>query len=470
VGRDKKIKLFTALLSLTVYMVFILFIDFYSLEEGYKVTIFLPIIFIFCFYGFLWEPLTQKKTPFLVLFSLVAFVRYVVLSIAIIKNGTYLGLSGIPPSTESLTLAGILMCWEILVTSALIRYWSMRKVKSASNEVKKFTSHANLWVYILFILVTAMLMLIVPQAREGLSFFGNINRSLNDEIGSLIILGIRECVINAKYFMLFVVIIILLQLKNNIDLSKNRLLRYIGVLVACVIVMGLRIGTNRKKMLADALGAILMLWNLFPKYKKTTAISLISVGIVLVASTTVFRGMTDSIGGFFSEYFDLNFLQPYFLGQYNIAIAIEAVNFYPGMIDYKTYLFSFLRPLIGIGAIVKNIDFTMAANLFDARMSAGLSGWRGDHILPMIGEGYMLFGIFFSPIISIITARIGVFFDSLYSRSERLETVFIASIVAFYLAQGMILNSTIILNMLSYRLVIYVMVVYLAYACSNKKT
>lgn len=464
--QNKTIKYFSAFFCFIGYLIFILFIDFNSIDKGYQVTTILPLVFLCCFYGFLWSPITQKKTPFLVLFSCVAFVRYVVLSIVTIVNGTYVGLSGVTPSSNSLKLAGILMVWELIIASLLIRIWSKKII--CKDEKQLLSSQAHPGIYIIFFLMTGVLMVAVPQSRIGLSFFGNISRAFNDEIGSQLVLGIRESFINAKYFLLFAVII-LLQSKNGINFSRNRFFSYICVLLFCVIIIGFRIGANRKKMLSDAIASILVLWKLFPKYRRTTAISLLSVGLILVASTTVFRGMTDTVGGFFSEYLNLDFLQPYFLGQYNVAIAIEAKEFYPRMFDINTYLLSFLRPIFGIGSIIKKIDFTMAANLFDARMSAGLSGWRGDHILPMIGEGYMLFGIVLSPIILAITIRLGIYFDSLYYKSPKLELVFISTIISFYLAQGMILNSTIILNMLSFRLAIYIPVVYLAYILKNNE-
>lgn len=468
VKNNKLAKLISFIIFIIVYLIYIFSVDFNSLEKGYYITVLLPLVYICCFYVFLLEPVIQKKTPFLVLFSCVAFVRYVILSIATINNGSYMGLSGIAPSSDNLTLAGILMCWELIISSALINYWSKKKIKYISKEKQQLFSRANPMIYIMFILIVVVSICAVPQARKGLSFFTNINRAVNEEIGSLFILGIRECFINAKYFLL-ITVIIMLQGKNNMDFSKKSFLSYICILAVCIIIIGFRIGTNRKKMLSDGLAVVLILWRLFPKYKKTTTISIILIAILLVAVTTVYRGMIDSISGFFSEYVDLNFLQPYFLGQYNIAIAIEAVKFYPNIFDINTYLFSFLRPLFGIGSIVKNIDFTMAANLFDMRMSEGLTGFRGDQILPMIGEGYMLFGIVFSPIFSVITVRIGIFFDSLYSKSKSLEKVLISSIISFYLAQGMILNSTIILNMLSYKLAIYIIIVYLGYI-SVKKT
>lgn len=465
---NRYIKLISFIFFMAIYLLFVCFLDLGSISNGYRITIILPIMYLICFYIFLWKPIFTIRTPFIILFSCVAFIRYVVLSIVTIISGNYFGISGSMPLDESLTLAGILMCWELITTSFCVFYWSKKKINFKNEISDCMNSQANPLIYVMFFLITIVLLIIIPQSRTGLSFFGNINRSINAEIGSLLVLGIRECFINAKYFILFFIIIIFGK-KSKFNFDNKSALTYGFIILVCICIIGLRIGTNRKKMLADSLAIILLLWTLFPKYKKSTALVVMGSGVALVAVTTVFRGMTHSALSFFSEYINIDFLQPYFLGQYNVAMAIEAKMYYGEMINIKTYLFSFLRPIFGIGSIIKNLDFNMVANLFDMRMSFGIDGFRGDQIIPMIGEGYMLFGVFLAPILSVIAVRIGIMCDMLYKKSQKLEVCFISSIIAFYVAQFMILNSTIIINMLTFRLAIYIPVVLLAYSCIRKK-
>jgi hypothetical protein len=456
----KLIKIFSIIISMMLYALFFLFIDFSNLEDGYHITILLPFIFLCCFFMFLWDPVFNKRTPFIVLFTCVAFIRYVVLSFITVNNGSYMGISGVHPSPESLTFAGLLMCWELIVSSMFLYYWSKKKLSYNLPKVADLTSNANVAIYIAVIIFSVALLILIPQARQGLSFFGDV--TYTSEVESVFILGLRELFVNAKYFLIFTLIIILKR-RNKVGQIKNRLSSYLTVLITSILIIGIRVGTNRKQLLSDSLAVLLTLWRAYPKFKKTTTISITSIAILLVAITTLFRGMTDSLNSFFLDYFDMEFLQPYFLGQYNVAIAIEASSLFSYMIDIKTYILGFIRPLFGIGSFIGNIDFTMVATLFDARMSMGLLGTRGDQILPMVGEGYILFGFILSPLFLIITVRLGIFFDSLYTKSKNLEIVFISSIISFYLAQGMILNSTIILNMLSFRLAIFIPIVWLAY-------
>ncbi len=467
ISSKKIIKYFLAVVTLSIYLIFLMFLNINDIGDGYKITIILPIIFWICFFGLLWDPLVNNKTPYLIIFSAISFIRYVILSLSIVCSSDYLGISRKPPSSESLYIAAVLMIWELISVSIFIRYLSNKMLKFNIKKEKNITSYANINVYIGFVLISTIMILIIPQARYGLSFFGSINRSINDDVGSAFILGIRECFINSKYFILFIVIIIA-NGRENYKINKNKLLKYLIIFFVASMLIGLRIGTNRKKIIADALSIMLLISNMYPKYKKFTTILIGSIGVLLFSSTTVFRGMTNSIGTLFSDYFKLETLQPYFLGQYNIAIAIEALDYFPNMLDYKTYLFSFLRPIFGIGLIIENIDFIRVAELFNLRLSIGMSTIRHDQILPMIAEGYMLYGFILSPIISIIVAGAGIVFDKLYLNSEKIEIVFISSLISFYLGQGMILNGTIILNVLSYALAIYMTIVVVAYM-SNKK-
>src|SRR5699024_7300372 len=138
-------------------------------------------------------------------------------------------------------------------------------------------------------------------------------------------------------------------------------------------------------------------------------------------------------------------------------------------INIKNFVLSLLRPLFGVGSLIKSNNNIYLENLFDARMSMGIEGFRGDQILPLIGEGYMYFGFLFSPLFSIIFVRLGVFFDILYFRTDNIEVLFLSIIISFYLAQAMILNSTILINMLSFRLAIYLPVYWLGKSMEKKK-
>lgn len=438
------------LFILFIYIICLSLFDWDLITAGYRLTAVLPVCYLFCFFFFLWNPVFKKRSPFVILFCIIAFVRYVMLSILIL-NGSFQGISGIEPSEDNLTLAAYLMIYELVLVSVFIFIWSKKYIPDPL-PIKNVNMQKQPYIYLAFIMITCIGLLVIPEATQGLSFFGNINRGHNE--GNLFILGIRECFINAKYFLLFVIIMVLSKYgknRTNINIKK-----YIFLLIVAILIIGIRIGTNRKRFLADALAIFLLLSSLYPQYKKITFISLFGAGIFLFACTTLYRGMIDSYGDFMNDFFDVGFFQAYFLGQYNVAIAIEAYKFSPDYLSIKTLIYEVFRPIFGIGSLIKNMDIQTAGDLFNFRISLGLSTIRNDQIIPLIGQGYMYLGFIFSPLFSILFSRLGIYCDKLYRNSNQIEVIFLASYISFYLAQFMALNGTIILNNASFLLAIFI--------------
>lgn len=445
-------------LGLFGYLTFLLSCDIDGLAQGYRITIVLPVVFLFCFCFLLWDPLFRIKTPYLVLFPVIACIRYVFLSLSILTKSTYLGLSGVPPTPDSLTFAGVLLAWELVITSLVINRGAARlgTVQLVGRNELRVTGEPV--IYVTFVLFVSALLIMFPQARKGLSFFTSFSLFESGET-SLLTLFLRQCFANAKYFLFFTAVA-LLQRKGH--RKHNRPVSYLIVSLCALIVIGLRIGTNRKQILADCLAVFLSLMHLFPEYRRRSLLGIGVVGASLFAATTIYRGMAPSSSGIVKLFTNLLTSQAYFLGQYNVAIAVEAKELFGYLLDYRSYILTYLRPIIGIGSFIKNIPFNMTTDLFHMRMSLGILP-RHDQILPMIGEGYMLFGALLSPFFSIITAKLGLLSDRLYLTTTRLEVAFLSAVSSFYLAQGMILNFVIILNNLSFKLSISLAVIALAH-------
>ena len=474
--KTDSIKLRTVVLGLffvaagLLYSAFLIKLNFANVHPGYRITAWMPPLFAVCYLLFLHKPLIQYKSPFIFLFTLVCVMRYVVLSVLTLRQGDFSFYSRISPADEHLRLAGLMMCFELVVDCAVIRLLSDKLLPSAPRETR-LKSADNVSVYLLFIAFVLLLLLAVPKAREGLSFGFDISHSENESVGPLLILGIRECFVNAKYFLLFAAVWLLQKdADRHSSLEKREsdlpLRGYWIILLFCVIVVALRIGTNKKKLICDALACMFLLMHLFPKRKTFTIGSLSVLAFLFVLSAAIFRGQNNSAVDLLSQFFtDIQETEQYFCGQYHVAIAIEAKLNYPEMISWQNCVLHFFRPMFIIGSFVKKIPgFILLSDVFDRRMSYAISGAYGSidsQILCSLGEGYMMFGKLFSPIFSAAVSALGLFFDRLFKRSDRMEIVFISIIMAFYCAQGMILGTTQIINHLTYRLTIYLAVVWL---------
>src|SRR5699024_2405268 len=153
-------RILSFLLFLILYLLYFQTIDFTTLSNGYKITSLLPLVFIVVYYMFLWFPTIKIKSPFFVMYTLIAFARFVVLSIVTIENGNYNGISGIPVLDSNLTFAGILMICELIITAIFINYWSHKHFKTSKLMNKYYYSSSNKNFYILFFLFSVSLLFI----------------------------------------------------------------------------------------------------------------------------------------------------------------------------------------------------------------------------------------------------------------------------------------------------------------------
>lgn len=440
------------------YGIYIYKLDFGLIDPGYRITALMPPLFVICYFVFLHRPIMKYKSPFFIIFALVGFMRYVILSVLTLNEGTFSYISHMDPKDGNIRLAGILMCYELIVCCIAANIASRKILDKKEFQRQELQSTSdNIGVYFIFIAIVILLVALVPSAKIGLSFGIDVNSADNDDVGSFLVLGIRECFVNAKYFLLFATLIILKKLGIR-DSTKG----YIIVVAVCVLVIALRIGSNKKKMLCDALACLVILLKVFPKQRKISIGALGFFAFVLVFFTALFRGQATEGNalGFLAQYFELEQAEQYFGGQFHVAIAIEAKEMYGELITWKTYILHFLRPMFIIGSFVKRTGFVLLSDIFDIRMSLGLVGHRGDQILVTLGEGYMLYGKIFAPILSAATVVLGVWFDKIYKYSNKIEYVFIAAAMAFYCAQVMIIGTTQIINIITYRMCIYLVVIF----------
>lgn len=421
------------------------------LLPGYDDVWLLPLAALFCVVFLLWKPLVLCRTPFLALFSVVLFFRYGVLSWVMLFSGTYYGVSGVAPAASSLEAAQWYMVLELVIASAAIRRLYARGMKTAGREYD--CGMGPVPVYTAFIVLTAALMLFTPAARSGIMMFSSAlseNASL-----SFWALGVRECADNARFFLLFCLIF---------ALRCRAVPRLPGVLLlgaAAALIVGVQIGTNRKIIIASALALACVLARIWPQRRGCLFTSLGGIAVLLVAATTLHRAAAEGIGGdILWRHFSSEYLQAYLLGQYNIAIGLEAASLWGGIGLEQAFL-ELLRPVFAIGSLFKEHCVMLSKQYFDIRMSMGLDAVRHDQIMPMVMQGKMLFGLPGILLFTLIPVYCGFLCDRLYRSSPCLEYSFLGAYLAFYFAQSMILNMTILINNVTFMTAIFLPVVLL---------
>lgn len=417
-------------------------------NDGYKYTIYIPIIFVLFFSIFIWKPLFKYKTPYIITFSIVLFLKYYIYPLSVIINGTYDGMAVTPPSVENLQFSSFLMVYELFFISIVFNIFSNVFLKDSKRKCIKINS--NNVFYIIIFIFSLILILLIPSARKGINFFLDVERSFDNNLSPLILL-IRHLFVISKYFLFFY---ITSKLYNK-KIFKNELISYLIIVICALFLMSIHVGLNRKNIISDAFAFLVIILVIFPKRKRLT-ISIITLfsSLLFISFTIVKANLTDVIN-YVSNFFSLAHLQPYLLGEYNIAIAIEAKEFFVNEIGIKNLFMDIFRPIIGIGEFLKESNILRSSEMFSIRFSYG-SSYRDDQIIPLIGQGYLYFGFLLSPIFSIVWVILGLLCDKIFIKSSRLEYIFLSSYFAINIAQAISLNNSILINIISLRVVIII--------------
>lgn len=447
-------------LALLLYVIWIMFSLQRGIVEGFESTYLLPLAFITVFFTLLWKPLFGGRGPFVVTYTVVELFRFVVLSVVTVDAVSNQGIGVFGRnvySPDQLTTAALLMMYELLITSAAIYFLSDKNNMPTGRTI---TCDFYTPVYVAVVVIALAAIAAVPSARSGLTLLLSFDEGDAQKLPTIILL-VRELFVTAKYFLFFIAIKWVCKRDSDGKVTQSPA-SVITLCLVSMLVIGIRIGTNRKRIIADAIACAVIIFLEFPKYRKQLAVFFLSAAFILVASTSVFRGATESFGSLMGDLFEAGSLQSYLCGQYNIAAALETRETFAHSIGLETLLYSTFRSFFGIGTIISGMGISTLSDFFNQVASANYSYLRSSQIIPTVGEGAIYFGLFLAPLISLLVVCIGVQIDKWYQKTTKVEVMFILLVLAVYLGQGLILTSNIIVNNVTFKLALFVPAVLLA--------
>ena len=136
-----------------------IYIVYFNENSNYKYIYILPLIFEIC-YIFLISKNISYFREFIITFSLIGFIRYVIVPVTITYNGGYNGRSPQMPSEQSFDLAIFLMIYELIVCSICIYFFSrkMKKYRQNGQNIEGITNNTikgpkSIMIYIIFSLM-----------------------------------------------------------------------------------------------------------------------------------------------------------------------------------------------------------------------------------------------------------------------------------------------------------------------------
>ncbi|MEB7673056.1 O-antigen polymerase [Staphylococcus equorum] len=446
------VTIFTVITTLinTIY----LFLFREELVDGYQNLFLLPLTYLFTYMLFI-RPIFKNKgiSFFLMIYTLVSYTRYNILSYLVYKSQWYGGISKFPPTSDQFSGAILLMSYELIVYSIAIyifhKYLIKDVIKRKIKHKMKFQK-SNI-VYLCFILIT---MIFVTLNPNSLSFFSFI--SINENYKNLETLGVFSLVtivlLSVSRILIYFIFIkwIVINLKPKYYLMSFFLVVFVSLLNSMIF-----IGTNRASFLLNFLATIIIIIYLYRKTAISFVILMFSILPTLLGSLLSYRQTTTITQGA-NKIVDLtDTLQVYLGGVYNVALSLDILspnsNIFYLIIDV-------MRSAIGPNILLKNINIVNSVNLYNERI---FQSTLVSQIIPMIGQGKLYLGYILAPLLGVIFIFIATYFTKIIVEKNRFELIFVFTLISGRLGFVMAQNGNIFMNELTFYLPLFLIIYYL---------
>jgi hypothetical protein len=410
-------------------------------DDRYWLLWLLPVIYIFVTRLIERTAGNRKKEVGYRTIKMVMLVRYVLTPISIVGSQFYSGY-GPEPSKETITLAIILMAYELIVVGVVIsRYSKKHRVTKNQERIVSARNEKNtlIWFYILIAFIVI--------ARIDIRFIIPTNIiAITNEIGKGVVdieyagfFGILKNVLRVVFG---------IALLNSINRMKtNNQIKVILSLMSLVLILSLYTSTGRWDTLTISFVGIVLLRNLYPKYSKTITVFIGSIMLIGLTSVTIYKFLgytTTSISSYFKvakeliEVVSMQF-QAYFSGPRNVGLAIDMskiVNIrWTGVINDLFGSFPGLSQFFDQG-----IRFNLLFNRYI------YIGNTISQIIPLVGIGYNAFGFLLSPIVTVGFILLVLKLNGLYQKVASISDKYILLYMIIYTSMCMGMNIQILTN------------------------
>lgn len=444
-------------LDITIFFITIcnfLYIIFSKREPCYNLLYTMPIAY-FLAYIIGYRQKHGLKSIFLNSFYIICFFRYQVLPFFIVySGGNYYGRSPLFPQIDSFLIAYILMIYELIISSIFIFFiFSKIKVKNENDKLNVDIKNKN--ILSLFLVIAITLIVFDENARSLFNFI--IPNILTKDISSYSVISslIAYYVYAIKQIFFIYMISILSSSNRSVKLGEKSYkftMSTTFLLLNVIIYMGL----NRSDFLIPALASFYIFSKFYKKASKYIffiLLLLLFVIIVLITNTREVRLISKGE----DIILDItDFLQVYFGGIYNVAIAVETKEFFPKGINLTNLLYDLFRPIPFFKFIFKDSNLVLSSVYYNERMF--MTSFRSQ-IIPIIGQGYYYFGILFSPIFSLTLIYIANLFYKIIVSKKNSLMVYFLSLQSIRLGFMMGQSMSIQINDLTFNLAIPVILI-----------
>lgn len=422
--------------------------------NGYEKLYLLPLLYMFLFIFILNPLLFSRFNTFLMTYSAVSFLRYMILPFLIVESGWYIGRSPVNPLSSSFELAIELMLWELLLAMLAVGLFFGRKkvLRLKMNETKKVALPESYTVYVAYILISIVVLALAPEVVNSFAFIMPHDNMI--DIGAA---GFKTSI--AQFVLITAKYILFLLMMTAIYRQYEKAPSFLWIFISFLIVLlniCILFGDNRSDFLISAIASLYLFYRLYVKRALPFIIGTTVLLFIVFMNITTYRNTVTITNGVDRLVDVTDTLQIYAGGPYNVAMATELSQYFPYAATAGNFLYDLARPFIGLNIFLRDVDgFQFSNYLFNYRI------YFDDHvaqILPMVGQGYFYSGFLFAPFLDIVFVAIAYMLYRIMMKGNRIELIFFLSIPITRIGFMMGQNGSILLNDISFTLLLNILI------------
>lgn len=394
------------------------------------------------------------------IYDIFGVIRLIIIPLFIVTTGDKI-IDNLPLGYEYFNQAVLLVSIEYIIGSVFLYIFSRLFFnKNESREGQYYITGSKVF-YILFIIIVSGIFLLLPSARESVSFLviqtDNTGRGTEEASNLAVLVRMLLQLALALSF----IITSYLSYKKYKDNPKLQYL--IFPLIFGLLNISLIVGERRSLQLYTLIAVLVIISILFKYHSRKINTIILIVGASILILMTLYKELYIFNFTSYSEALaasstnNVKFvdqIQSYFYGPSNVASAIDYLNYYPG--SFKQFLFDNTRAIFGVNLFV-NHDHLITSQLFN-QLIYGNTQLTG-HLISSAGYGYMYFGPLLFYIVLGFNLLLACIFEVILHKTKSLEIMFIGTFIYMRVVASMFGHTTPIITLISSTVIIYAIVI-----------
>lgn len=379
--------------------------------------------------------------------TLLTFIRYLVIPCMILMDENYMEYTPLERGANALYFQKgcWMMLWEALLVGLFLAYvlpkWYRKE--EISKEIV-FKKNSVLW------LAMGALSVFVLLSPAVLSEYNLVIRLAGEELH-------KEAVNPGMLYTIALLSVRILKLLLPIPFvqffySKYKKTGKLRFYLASALVLGffyavIMEGNSRNSVVIPAVAVLMILYYLYPKYRKLTLFACCGGILSIVVVTLIWKSFSGNANVAASTPFSywVSYVEQYFAGISNLGRTVIAKATYGKWFDLKMLVNDFFKAVPIASNYVKPED--TSSYYF-------LQVWgRNDQVIPATGNGMFYFGYVLAPMVPILIITLACFFEKKLQTAKSIPEI----IVYIYASAVISYNMFNAVNSLGMKLIIYVL-------------